>query len=243
MDALTSIRHDVYGTRGLSANQFRLFRLQRLVDDGVDQSGATTQTNSKAMIKCELATFPMAAASVTGYTAVSYRWGTEEEVYPLEINGHVFMVRDNLHSLLLQMASENSPDWFFVDAICINQNDASEKSSQVKLMGAIYKNAARVLVWIRPEPDQEPGEDEDESALLQVVSRNRFWTRLWIVQEVILARRLVVRLGCKEVKWWKILNENTGMLHVDKENIPLRPPVENVCLLLSCSERPTDHLV
>lgn len=129
------------------------------------------------------------------------------------------------------MVSEKFPDWFFVDTICINQSDVAEKASQDKLMGAIYQKAARVMVGISPDPGQRPSEDDDEATLLQAVSRNRFWTRLWIVQEVILARRLAVLLGCRDVKWWNTVNENAGMLHVDKEHRPLRPLVEHTARL------------
>ena len=36
----------------------------------------------------------------------------------------------------------------WVDAICINQNDAGEKSTQVPLMGSMYAGATAVIVWL-----------------------------------------------------------------------------------------------
>jgi len=36
----------------------------------------------------------------------------------------------------------------WIDAICINQENSLEKGHQIKLMGQIYKNASRVLVWL-----------------------------------------------------------------------------------------------
>lgn len=36
----------------------------------------------------------------------------------------------------------------WIDSVCINQADLAEKSSQVNLMGQIYKKAARVIVWL-----------------------------------------------------------------------------------------------
>jgi len=44
----------------------------------------------------------------------------------------------------------------WVDALCINQYDLSEKSLQVGMMGAIYESAERVLVWLGP---REPTHD------------------------------------------------------------------------------------
>jgi hypothetical protein len=47
---------------------------------------------------------------------------------------------------------ENSWDlsakYFWIDQICINQSDESERSSQVKLMRDIYSKAIRTLIWI-----------------------------------------------------------------------------------------------
>ncbi|KAF7870193.1 uncharacterized protein EAF02_009383 [Botrytis sinoallii] len=40
---------------------------------------------------------------------------------------------------------------FWIDAICINQDDLDERSQQVLLMGSIYKNASRVTVWLGEE--------------------------------------------------------------------------------------------
>lgn len=36
----------------------------------------------------------------------------------------------------------------FVDAICINQHDTSERSSQVSMMGDVYRSAAEVWAWL-----------------------------------------------------------------------------------------------
>ncbi|KAJ9664129.1 hypothetical protein H2201_005369 [Coniosporium apollinis] len=40
---------------------------------------------------------------------------------------------------------------FWVDAVCINQNDLPERSSQVRLMTAIFQMAQEVLAWLAPE--------------------------------------------------------------------------------------------
>jgi hypothetical protein len=58
---------------------------------------------------------------------------------------------------------EESVDWseghrayLWVDALCINQEDLSERASQVRMMGDIYKLSGRVLVWLgRQSPPLE----------------------------------------------------------------------------------------
>jgi hypothetical protein len=41
-----------------------------------------------------------------------------------------------------------SASWFRIDALCINQRNNEEKSRQVKIIGQIFSNANRVLVWL-----------------------------------------------------------------------------------------------
>lgn len=44
---------------------------------------------------------------------------------------------------------------FWVDAICINQEDLDEKTKQVALMRRIYECALNVLIWLGPAVDQD----------------------------------------------------------------------------------------
>jgi hypothetical protein len=36
----------------------------------------------------------------------------------------------------------------WIDAICINQQDISERTQQVQFMRCIYENAEQVLIWL-----------------------------------------------------------------------------------------------
>lgn len=56
------------------------------------------------------------------------------------------------------------PRRLWVDAVCINQDDAVEKSQQVKLMHDIYTKATDVLVWLGP------GTTETDSMMRAVTS-------------------------------------------------------------------------
>jgi hypothetical protein len=39
-------------------------------------------------------------------------------------------------------------DWIWIHAICIDQESLAENSTQVGAMGAIFRSARRVLVWL-----------------------------------------------------------------------------------------------
>ena len=51
----------------------------------------------------------------------------------------------------------------WVDAICINQEDQTEKGHQVSQMRDIYKGADEVLIWLGPSND-------DIDSLLDAIS-------------------------------------------------------------------------
>ncbi|KAK0515386.1 hypothetical protein JMJ35_002765 [Cladonia borealis] len=82
------------------------------------------------------------------YEALSYVWG--DQSHPLEIllDGQVFLVGLNLASALGNLRLADRPRRLWIDAICINQGDQEERSSQVLLMRQIYSYASRVVVWL-----------------------------------------------------------------------------------------------
>ncbi|EME82157.1 uncharacterized protein MYCFIDRAFT_83590 [Pseudocercospora fijiensis CIRAD86] len=148
------------------------------------------------------------------------------------------------------MASENRRDWFFADAICINQDDIYERSLQVTYMGEIYRKALEVIAWIYHEDTDDPklmtqshiekhvrelqmkekreaveGADlqPDERKLLtslhdlawQLAASSDYWSRLWIVQEILLAKKLTIRWYSFAFDW-----DNIRTLQIDGVNIP-----------------------
>ena len=72
-------------------------------------------------IDCELATFDL--DDKPQYTALSYCWTRDEPSCMIKINGVDFLVRPHLFTFLQLMAEEQCNDWFFIDAICFNQDD------------------------------------------------------------------------------------------------------------------------
>lgn len=109
----------------------------------------------------------------------------------------------------------------WVDAICINQADVKERNHQVHIMKRIYSQAASVVVWLGPasKPSQSaikliidrnrlgPREtsllDYKEDALkgLSDIFLRNWWKRIWIVQEVVAARELVIYCGRRRLPW------------------------------------------
>lgn len=57
------------------------------------------------------------------------------------------------------------PTYLWIDAICINQNDAVEKSAQVRFMCQIYRLAEEVIVWLGSSVRDEKRVDEYDETL------------------------------------------------------------------------------
>jgi hypothetical protein len=82
------------------------------------------------------------------YVALSYTWGDENDTVPLELQGQTLHVTRNLDSALRDISQMAGKVVIWADALCINQTDLSERAAQVRLMGNVYRNADRVLIWI-----------------------------------------------------------------------------------------------
>lgn len=185
--------------------QIRLLRMQHDHDEG---------------IHLELKTFSL--DDNPAFRALSYLWTQAAADHTVYIDGHAFLVRPNLYHYLDIMREEEHTDWIFIDAICINQEDLAERSSQVALMGDVYRSAELVVVWLGNLPDetaiyfqflddQRPldtswvGSWDEQSlrnngaVLFGIIGQFvwlEYWDRIWIIQEVLLARGLLFRRGC-----------------------------------------------
>ncbi|KAH6869791.1 heterokaryon incompatibility protein-domain-containing protein, partial [Thelonectria olida] len=88
------------------------------------------------------------------FSALSYVWGNPEATRGISVNGIRIQVTTNLASALecapghLRQAGVAAKLW--VDAVCINQDDADEKNHQVPLMADVYSSAQLVLCWFGP---------------------------------------------------------------------------------------------
>jgi hypothetical protein len=82
------------------------------------------------------------------YEALSYVWGSTEKEAEITLDVNIVPITSNLYMALQHVRSEDEDRIFWVDAICINQEDEREKTHQVKQMGHIYKEAERVVVWL-----------------------------------------------------------------------------------------------
>lgn len=94
------------------------------------------------------------------YFALSYTWGhpilddfEDDLSNAILCNGRWLPVGLNLIEALWFFFAEklNHYDWLWVDAVCINQSNLTERGEQVQLMTQLYAYAKEVLVWLGHE--------------------------------------------------------------------------------------------
>ncbi|GKZ69567.1 hypothetical protein AnigIFM50267_004779 [Aspergillus niger] len=82
------------------------------------------------------------------FDALSYVWGDTSVTVDISVDDCLVGVTPNLHAFLRRLRQPNSERTVWVDYVCINQNDISERNSQVALMCQIYSNARSVVAWL-----------------------------------------------------------------------------------------------
>lgn len=178
------------------------------------------------------------------YCALSYEWGQARDRKAITLNGQQVDIRDNLWRCLSRLRRQTHDDdiVLWVDAICINQDDVVERNQQVQIMAQIYESATSVWIWlgetehgighvfqsINSAQGREHrsifadsdgnGAGEGYIHLRQAVTnlcRRTYFTRTWIIQEVILARELRLLCGEHSVDWSDFWEECNSHSHVD----------------------------
>ena len=154
------------------------------------------------------------------YSALSYEWGEKTLSDEVEVNGSKMSVQRNLY-LFLQTLNHKSYARLWVDAICIDQTNPRERTHQVSRMGEIYARASRVLAWLGPsctrdearfiqmcnsestytDRNKEHIRHEDEiSSILKQLCQRRYWSRLWILQELLLNADVMLFCGVDDMR-------------------------------------------
>lgn len=175
------------------------------------------------------------------YESLSYCWGDASIRSLIKCNDCRLDVTRNLKSALRDLRRPNTPRILWIDAICINQEDITEREQQIGIMSDIYRNAQRTVVWLGEafvgnesafkmlkrihdlyddmlrdgsfsgvvwqegggaqlgDPATNP--TEKELTALYTLLRRPWFYRMWVVQEISLAKEVVITCGDQEMDW------------------------------------------
>jgi hypothetical protein len=119
---------------------------------------------------CEL--FIAKISEAPPYEALSYVWGEPSEEKRTLMCGDKFLkITQNLKDALVHMRRESDIRIVWADAVCINQNDDTERGHQVNRMAQVYETASRVLIWLGWLAPNKLGVAEEAFSLISDLNR------------------------------------------------------------------------
>jgi hypothetical protein len=137
--------HSVYQPLNETQKQVRLLRIQ-------------PATQHDDPVHCTLSTVLLggneAPDSETQYEALSYVWGTQKHEGSVYIGKQPRMVTVNLYQALQHLRYTSSERVMWIDALCIDQTNFSERTHQLQTMRMIFEQAARTIIWLGPAVEQ-----------------------------------------------------------------------------------------
>lgn len=144
------------------------------------------------------------------YIAVSYTWGLPIPKLPVVINGFRMEVQFNCWYALWQMRHHGytSDANFWIDSLCVNQGNDEEKGHQVAMMGQIFSSASSVTASLGTGESLgnvreilTSGNKREIGKLRHKFDLLPYFDRVWIKQEIILAREINIFYGLEGLSW------------------------------------------
>ncbi|KAH6663199.1 heterokaryon incompatibility protein-domain-containing protein [Halenospora varia] len=169
---------------------------------------------SISSIKCHIFEINLQDLPISGYTALSYCWGSASKTEPITLNHYPFRVTKNLYAALQILRESHSTDLFWIDAMCVNQSDPEERSAQVQKMKKIYEQASRVVIWLGP------GSAETMVAMRFIEKIRGIWNSLAAVH------------GNDKTALLDITVKEASILFDSREGVVDFKPLEGLALLL-----------
>lgn len=127
------------------SRDFRLVRLK-----------AKSSKSTEASIACEFFHYPLDEAPP--YSTLSYTWGSPDldETETAFCADSSLSIQPNLsawiHTHGIFLAGQGHLFW--IDQLCIDQSNISERGNQVRLMKEIYAKSSKLFVWLGPGSDE-----------------------------------------------------------------------------------------
>ncbi|KAK0632706.1 heterokaryon incompatibility protein-domain-containing protein [Immersiella caudata] len=186
-------------------------------------------SSSDGAISVELRRFALKGRSrYPPFVATSYVWGPPTYTSGATINGQPKPILQSALGFLRAMLSDRwrktlppSKTWWWMDSICINQQDDRERSAQVQLMSTIYTHARMTVIWLGEESEdsdravnflstlsnvshRDPldsgiAEDAKSWAAVANLLRREWFERGWTLQEFLLSRHASFFCGSKQI--------------------------------------------
>ncbi|KAI8948217.1 heterokaryon incompatibility protein-domain-containing protein [Xylaria longipes] len=157
------------------------------------------------------------------YDAISYTWGDPDFTESIFIGGGFRLpITANLRDALIRYRHPTAIRSIWADAICIDQANKEDKRKQIPLMKDIFRCASSVLAWLGTHPPGEAclrdisllsqrktiatttSDNENILSLLNMLVSLAWFSRRWVIQEIVLNPNVTFFCGTISVPWLRI---------------------------------------
>ncbi|CAG9945984.1 unnamed protein product [Clonostachys rosea f. rosea IK726] len=237
------------GYSTLRSREVRLLRISSLArtHDNDESLPSSTAALTGQPLCLSFHVVSLDQTQIPNFVALSYAWGDVEKAVDVQVSGHPVRLTRHLYDILQYLSLDESSDFFWIDALCINQDDIDERSAQVLLMREVYSLATSVRVFLsleseplnsgmtfleqvalNPEmhfnPDVSPCITVEGLTTASEELRESFiaffaapwWTRIWPVQEYVLAKEVVFQCGKRRLEGSTIQAAFKSLVHHER---------------------------
>ena len=206
-------------------------------DDSIRVIELSRGTNEDSSVHCNI-TRRRLSDPILSYEAISYTWGDPLALEILFCGGHnaKLSITRNCYNALRSLRRSDKSRTIWIDAICINQKNILERSSQVRIMDRIYSFASRVVAYLGEEtPGSQLLFDElvEADSLYHVTQsfkgrpwpnaeliheldnlfRRPWFSRIWVIQELCVAREVIMVCGTSSASMLALFECALGYLN------------------------------
>ncbi|PQE22785.1 heterokaryon incompatibility protein [Rutstroemia sp. NJR-2017a BVV2] len=179
----------------------------------------------KGKIQCSV--MVVQECSPPEYEALSYVWGSTDDLQIIKLDGLDYFVTRNLFEVLLRFRKLDKDRLLWIDALVINQSDLVERGREVTRMPNRYSGAVGTILWLGAplenaqygrldiiaaikflsQPDlivpieHETGEWVPTKQAVEAIFCSRYWTRAWTVQEIMYSDNVTLYYGSCRCPW------------------------------------------
>jgi hypothetical protein len=179
-------------------------------------------------LRCQL--IHVRISEAPAYEAISYCWGNAPPTKTVIVNGRPMEVLDSVYEVLHYRHSFRQARLLWIDSVCINQDNELEKEEQIQLMRTIFSRAISVIAWLGDmehafvardflhtlhakngifgQTTEQLFNEYNHSVdigwkNLGILFSKSWFTRIWIVQEIALAKNIQLVFGDASIDWEK----------------------------------------
>lgn len=188
--------------------------------------------DSNIPMRCRVRHVSLLEEPIAPYYAISYCWGESIHRKSIILDEEPVDIPESAEKALrgTHLSSEGFAVPIWIDALCIDQHNLTEKGHQVAMMREVYSSALEVRVWLGEKDyatasaihtintivdlysqESKPSifQTREAAQSLEWNQVHRFlnspwFSRLWPVQEVVLAKQVTILCGEHSISWERL---------------------------------------